>query len=193
VPAALVDEGLRDGAGIHGRIVQKESPLAGVVLDHLAAVAREISTLDPAAAIEALHAGAQLLVAAFRKAAHLSGTDRAALQAALMGRVRRHVEANLHQPDLTPTSVVEALQLKRATIYRWFEHEGGLAAYIRHRRLREAADELVRFPHRHVVEIAYGLGFNSASDFTRAFRRAFDMSPQDMRLRALDLQRRQLA
>ncbi|CAB3789296.1 helix-turn-helix domain-containing protein [Paraburkholderia fynbosensis] len=193
VPAALVDEDWRDGAGIHGRIVRKEAPLAGVVLEHLAAVAREIPSLEPAAAIEALHTGAQLLLAAFRKAAHLSGTDRAALQAALMGRVRRHVEANLHQPDLTPTSVVAALQLKRATIYRWFEHEGGLGAYIRHRRLREAADELVRFPHRHVVEIAYGLGFNSASDFTRAFRRAFDMSPQDMRVRALDLQRHQPA
>ena len=188
VPAAVVDEGLRDGARIHGRIVQKDSPLTGLVLDHLAAVAREIPSLEPASAIEALHAGAQLLVAAFRKAAHLSGADRAALQAALMGQVRRHVEANLHQADLTPTSVVQALQLKRATIYRWFEHEGGLGAYIRNRRLREAADELVRFPHLQVVEIAYGLGFKSASDFTRAFRRAFDMSPQDMRARALDLQ-----
>jgi AraC-like DNA-binding protein len=193
VPAAVVDEGLRDGAGIHGRIVQKDSPLAGLVLDHLAAVAREIPSLEPASAIEALHAGAQLLVAAFRKAAHLSGEDRAALQAALMGQVRRHVEANLHQADLTPTSVVQALQLKRATIYRWFEHEGGLGAYIRHRRLREAADELVRFPHLQVVDIAYGLGFKSASDFTRAFRRAFDMSPQDMRARALDLQLRKPA
>jgi AraC-like DNA-binding protein len=192
VPAALVDEGLRDGAGIHGRIVQKESPLAGLVLDHLAAVAREIASLDPASAIEALHAGAQLLIATFRKAAHLSGADRAALQAALMGQVRRYVEANLHQPDLTPTSVVQALQLKRATIYRWFEHEGGLGAYIRNRRLREAADELVCHPQRQVVEIAYGLGFKSPSDFTRAFRRAFDLSPQDMRARALDLQRREL-
>ena len=190
VPAATVDEGLRDGAGIHGRIVQQGSPLAGLVLDHLAAVAREIPSLDPASAIEALHAGSQLLVAAFRKQTRLSGADRAALQSALMGRVRRYVEANLHQGDLTPTSVVQALQLKRATIYRWFEHEGGLGAYIRNRRLREAADELVRYPHRQVVEIAYGLGFKSASDFTRAFRRAFDMSPQDMRARALDLRLR---
>jgi AraC-like DNA-binding protein len=190
VPASVVDEGLRDGAGIHGRIVQKQSPLAGVVLDHLAAVAREIPSLDPACAIDALHAGAQLLLAAFRKAARLSGADRAALQAVLMGQVRRYVEANLHHDDLTPTSVVQALQLKRATIYRWFEHEGGLGAYIRNRRLREAADELVRFPHLQVAEIAYGLGFKSPSDFTRAFRRAFDMSPQDMRARAFDLRLR---
>ena len=94
------------------------------------------------------------------------------------------------KPTSRPTSVVQALQLKRATIYRWFEHEGGLGVYIRNRRLREAADELVRFPHLQIAEIAYGLGFQSASDFARAFRRAFDMSPQDMRVRAQLLKER---
>lgn len=188
VPAAVVDETLRDGTAIHGRIVQQGAPLTGLVLAHMAALARDIPRLDPASAIEGLQAGAQLLVAAFRKEARLTGTGRAALQAAVMGRVRRYIDANLHQGGLTPASVVEALQLKRATIYRWFEHEGGLGTYIRHRRLREAADELVRFPHLQVTEIAYGLGFQSPSDFTRAFRRAFDMSPQDMRARAFALQ-----
>ncbi|WP_408528334.1 helix-turn-helix transcriptional regulator [Paraburkholderia fungorum] len=192
-PASIVDEAFRDGASIHGRIVQHGAPLMGVVFDHMTALARELPTLDPAAASEALNAGTQLLVAAFRKEARLTGAGRAALQAAIMGQVRRYVEANLHQGDLTPTSVVHALQLKRATIYRWFEHEGGLGAYIRNRRLREAADELVRFPNLLVTEIAYGLGFQSASDFTRAFRRAFDMSPQDMRARALDLRHRHAA
>ncbi|CAN7725594.1 helix-turn-helix transcriptional regulator [Paraburkholderia sp. DD10] len=188
VPAAMIHQELRDGAALHGRIVQQGSPLAGLALDHLAALAREIPRLDAGSASEALHAGAQLLTAVFRQEARLTGADRAALQAALMGRVRRYVEANLHDGELTPTRVVQALQLKRATIYRWFEHEGGLGAYIRNRRLREAADELVRFPQLQVAEIAYGLGFHSASDFTRAFRRAFDMSPQDMRGRALALQ-----
>ncbi|WP_409518718.1 hypothetical protein [Paraburkholderia sp. LEh10] len=36
----------------------------------------------------------------------------------------------------------------------------------------------MRFPQLQVMEIAYGLGLKSASDFTRAFRRAFDMSPK---------------
>ncbi|WP_233855945.1 helix-turn-helix domain-containing protein [Paraburkholderia sp. HD33-4] len=187
VPASLVDEQLRDGVGIHGRIVRNEAPLAGLALGHLAALAHEVAALDAAAAIDALQTGRQLLIAAFRKEARLTGADRAALQSALMAQVRRYIDANLHQSDLTPDHIVQALHLKRATIYRWFEHEGGLAAYIRHRRLREAADELVRFPHLQVTEIAYGLGFVSASDFTRAFRRAFDMSPQDLRARALEL------
>jgi len=188
VPRAIVDAGLPDGESIHGRIVLQGSPLAGLVLDHVTAISKEIPWLDPGAASDALTTGARLLVAAFRKESRLMGADRAALQAAVMGQVRRYVEANLHQGDMTPTGVVDALQLKRATIYRWFEHEGGLGAYIRHRRLRMAADELVRFPQLPVTAIAYGLGFKSASDFTRAFRRAFDVSPQDMRAHAFDLQ-----
>jgi AraC-like DNA-binding protein len=81
--------------------------------------------------------------------------------------------------------VLAASPLSRPTLYRLFEAEaeaeGGLAAYIRNRRLREAADELHRYPRKAIVEIAYGTGFNSASDFNRAFRRAYDMSPSDFR------------
>ncbi|WP_121311477.1 helix-turn-helix domain-containing protein [Paraburkholderia sp. BL17N1] len=53
--------------------------------------------------------------------------------------------------------------------------------YIRHLRLRRAANELIRYPHLAVTAIAYGLGFKSASDFTRAFGRAYDIAPQDFR------------
>jgi len=188
VPRQTIEAGLPDSEALHGRIIEFGSPLARLALDHLAATRNILPTLAAHDAADALNAGAQLLLAAFRQDVRLTGAGRAALQAAVLARVRRFVEANLHQADLTPTRVVEALQLKRATIYRWFEHEGGLGAYIRHRRLREAADELVRFPQLQVTEIAYGLGFKSASDFTRAFRRAFDISPQEMRARALSLQ-----
>jgi AraC-like DNA-binding protein len=187
VPRDIVEAGLPDAGSIHGRIVQQGTPLGRLILDHAAAISRDMPKLDRHGATDALTAGAQLLIAAFRKESRLTGAGRASLQVAVMGQVRRYVEANLHQGNLTPTSVVEELQLKRATIYRWFEHEGGLGTYIRNRRLREAADELIRFPHLQVTEIAYGLGFRSASDFTRAFRRAFDISPQDMRARAVEL------
>ena len=81
---------------------------------------------------------------------------------------------------------LQALQLPRLTLYRLFEHEGGLGAYIRNRRLREAADELVKFPNLPVMDIAYGRGFKSASDFTPAFRRTYEIAPQDLRFIALE-------
>lgn len=99
--------------------------------------------------------GAHLIVGAFAKQCGLSGDARAAIRAAVFGRVRRHVEHHLHEPELSLESIVAASQLSRAALYRLFEHEGGLATYIRNRRLREAADELIRFPKAPVVEIAY--------------------------------------
>jgi len=49
-----------------------------------------------------------------------------------------------------------------------------------HGRRVEAAAQLVRFPHVPVKDIAYGLGFNNASSSTRAFRRTYDMAPQEL-------------
>jgi AraC-like DNA-binding protein len=115
----------------------------------------------------------------------MSGSVRAAVRAAMFARTRNYIRAHLHQPTLTPENVIDALQLSRASVYRLFEHEGGLAAYIRNCRLQEAANELVRFPNLSVIEIAYGLGFKSASDFGRAFRRIYEMTPQDMRMTGL--------
>lgn len=87
----------------------------------------------------------------------------------------------LAREDLSPDSVMQAFPVARSTIYRMFVPHGGLHAYIRHCRLREAAQELVVMPQLSVTEIGYGLGFNSASDFSRAFSRQYDMSPRDYR------------
>ena len=189
VPRAMLAAHIGDCDALHGRVVPHEAPLARVIFDHFDAAARDLPALERPDAIDTLDAGAKLLIAAFAAKPHALPDARLALQAAVKGQVKRYVETHLHEGDLTPTKVVEALALKRATIYRWFEQEGGLGAYIRHRRLREAADELVRFPNLQISDIAFGLGFKSASDFTRAFRRAFDASPQETRVRALELLR----
>ena len=189
VPRSVVAAHTADCDALHGRILPEDAPLARFVCQHFDATARALPALKRPDAIDALEAGARLLLAAFADKPHALHDSRAALQTAVKGQVKRYVETHLHEADLTPMKIVDALGLKRATIYRWFEQEGGLAAYIRHRRLREAADELARFPNLQIADIAFGLGFKSASDFTRAFRRAFDVSPLEMRLRALDLLR----
>ena len=187
VPKSLVDSDFPDAEAIHGRIIERDSPLPRLVFDHMVSLSRDLPSMHPQEATDAVQVGAQLLVAAFQKQVRVNGKARAAMQSAVLGKIRRFVDANLHQSALTPSSIVDALELKRATVYRWFDHEGGLGTYIRNRRLREAADEMIRFPHRAITEIAYGLGFKSASDFTRAFRRAYGLSPRDARAQAFEL------
>jgi AraC-like DNA-binding protein len=147
----------------------------------LADLSRSLPTMSGQAAYDAIQSCALLIAAAFGKQAGLSGNARAAARTAMFAAARRYIDANLDQMDLTPDSVLAASRLSRSTLYRLFEPEGGLVAYIRSRRLREAAEDLHRYRNKAIVEIAYGLGFNSASDFTRAFRRAYDMSPSDFR------------
>ncbi|MFP3564922.1 helix-turn-helix domain-containing protein [Paraburkholderia sp. SIMBA_030] len=189
LPRMLVERSFPDAASLHGRWIHATNPLTRLMIEHVVALNRQIAGLDREEARQRFLTAAELLVAAFSRQAGLSGNGRAALRAAVYGQVRRHVETHLHDPDLSPDSVLASLHLSRASVYRIFEHEGGLAAYIRSRRLRMAADELVRFPHMEVQDIASGLGFNDASGFTRAFRRAFDIAPRELHEYAPLLQR----
>lgn len=185
VPQTDVAATMSDPPALHGQILERTSPAAAPVFDYLIAFNARLPSLDRFSANREMQIGAALLLRAFDKQSAAKATTRAAVQSAIIDRVRRYVESNLHEATLSPSTVIDALQLKRATVYRWFDEEGGLGAYIRHRRLRAAMRELVHFPQMRVIDVAYSLGFNSASDFTRAFRRAYGMSPQDARMQAL--------
>ncbi|MFM0041737.1 helix-turn-helix domain-containing protein [Paraburkholderia sediminicola] len=181
LPRSLVESVLPEAESIHGSMIEYHSPLAQMIPGHLANLGQNLHKMNAQEAHSAMYTCALLIAAAFGKEARLTGNARAAARTAMFSTARRYIEANLGQMDLTLESVLAASQLSRPTLYRLFEPEGGLAAYIRNRRLREAADELHRYPGKAIVEIAYGVGFNSASDFNRAFRRAYDMSPSDFR------------
>ncbi|MBB3258258.1 AraC-like DNA-binding protein [Paraburkholderia bannensis] len=181
VPATLVQEVFPDPEAIHGRTLDGSLPLEQLILDHVATLGQTIGSMNALEADEAIRAAGRLTVAAFGRQARLSGDARAAARAAMFGQIRRYIQAHLTDDELSPESVLAAFEFPRPTLYRLFQHEGGVNAYIRQQRLRRAADDLIRHPHLAVVEIAYGLGFKSASDFTRAFRRAFDMAPLDYR------------
>ncbi|MGJ3704275.1 helix-turn-helix transcriptional regulator [Variovorax sp. AFSI2.2] len=182
VPAAVVEEVFPDPEAIHGlAIEQAETPVARLAVEHVAALASRVGRMNAAAVQADARAGAQLLVAALGRQARLGDSGRAGARAAVFGQARRYIQAHLHRADLSPDDVIAALQLSRPTVYRLFQHEGGLGSYIRHLRLRHAADELARHPSAMVADVGYGAGFKSASDFSRAFRRAYDMSPQDFR------------
>lgn len=192
VPRPVIEQTLAHAESFHGRVLENKTPLTRLIIDHVAALSKSLPGMTENEAIQAFDVGIQLMLGAFAKQAKLGGTLRAAARSAMFDKARRYVKENLYEPWLTPESVLAELQLPRATVYRLFQHEGGLGRYIINRRLREAADELVRYPDRQVIEIAYSLGFNSASDFTRAFRRYYGMPPQEHRFMAIEKMRKYL-
>jgi AraC-like DNA-binding protein len=73
--------------------------------------------------------------------------------------------------------------LSRASLYRLFEPVGGVASYIRTRRLARARQELTApgLEDRRIGPIAYRAGFHSIPAFNSAFRPAYGQTPRSTR------------
>jgi AraC-like DNA-binding protein len=181
VPRTALQEIFPDPGALHGRVLGANEPAAHLVRQRVNVFAANVSRMAFDDAYRRLREIVQLIAEAFGEQAGLRGSKPAIARAIAFDAARRFVQANLTEFDLSPERVVESLALSRATIYRLFQHEGGLHAYIRHLRLRAAADDLIRLPGVPITDIAFSVGFKSATDFTRAFRRAYGFAPQEVR------------
>lgn len=181
VPRHLLERVFPDPGAIHGRLLEPGKPATRLIVERAGALVARLRHMRFEDAHRSLAELVRLIADAFGEVAGFSGSQRAVSRALMFEEVRRYVRANLQEDSLSPQSVIESLGLVRSTTYRLFEHEGGLGAYIQSLRLRVAAADLVRAPRVPIRDIAYSLGFKSASHFTRAFQGAYEMTPREMR------------
>jgi AraC family transcriptional regulator len=99
----------------------------------------------------------------------------------LLNRALEIVDHNL-TGDLTVASLAHDLGYSRSALDRLFVETLGdtPARHIRSRRMRAAAYDLVSSRKR-IMDIALDYRFDSQEAFTRAFRRAFDRTPNEYR------------
>lgn len=181
MPGTLLHDVFPDPSALHGRTLSPRLPAVRYLTGRVLSFAAQIRYVASWDAHRILREIVLLIADAFGEQAGLRGSKPALARAMAFDQARRYVHANLRDDDLSPDRVVESLGISRPAVYRLFQHEGGLGAYIRHVRLRAAAHELVAWPGIPVQDIAYAHGFKSASDFSRAFRRAYGLTPHDMR------------
>lgn len=107
---------------------------------------------------------------------------------ALVLRIQAFVLAHLGDRDLTPGTIAAAHHISVGYLHRLFRREGRTVAdWVRKQRLERARRDLADPAQRatSVQALAARWGFSHASDFSRAFRRAYGMSPRDYRENAL--------
>lgn len=92
---------------------------------------------------------------------------------------RNHVRAHLDDLTLDAAALMGALHCSRATLFRLFRDEGGVARYIRDQRLDRCLDDLLHrdVEGRTVGAIATHWGFENPSHFHRIFTERFGTRP----------------
>lgn len=162
---------------LHGSILKADNPVVCVLASALTSMSKEAEGLS--GSIDDLSEGlAALSAAASRQVSNLALAPHDSLAV-----IRRYIESNLGAHDLGVNKLVRTFGLSRASVYRLFEPLGGIASYIRSRRLERAHEEIGAsgLDGRRIAPIAYGVGFRSIAAFNRAYQEAYACSPRESR------------
>ncbi|MEM7750298.1 MAG: AraC family transcriptional regulator [Pseudomonadota bacterium] len=95
--------------------------------------------------------------------------------------IRKFILENLTDPDMNADRLIKKFGASRATVYRAFAEEGGIARYILDQRLERAKWDLMTGDGKRglVRATAERYGFQDTGNFNRAFRRKFGAAPRD--------------
>jgi AraC-like DNA-binding protein len=184
----IADETFRSGdtgADLHGAVLRGHTALGGLLRDYFQSLQQRLPAVTQSEAPAVVQATAQILAACLRPSADTLAQAQPQIQGVTLGRIRHYIAQNAAAP-LTPDLLCRTFGISRSQLYRLFEPLGGVAQYVQQRRLVRAFQALGNPANRRlrVAEVAARHGFTSEAHFSRAFRKAFGMTPSDVRATA---------
>lgn len=109
--------------------------------------------------------------------------------AGLSPAIRQLIDERLDDLDLDADALRRIFHCSRSTLYRLFEEEGGVARYLRGRRLQRCFDELTapEVAGGTIAEVATRWGFENPSHFNRVFKGRFGVAPSLVVRRSVEM------
>ncbi|EFC81944.1 helix-turn-helix domain-containing protein [Parafrankia sp. EUN1f] len=163
----------------------RDSPLYGLMTDHVAHLVREAPSLSVDPAAHLLGRGSiELARALLASAAHAEPRARDVLDETLLTQIRAYCRRHLVDPDLRPAVIAAAHNISVRHLYKiCAQADFSLEQWIIGERLRGAREELRRPEHRHrtIAMVASRWGFSDPTHFTRRFRRLHGVTPREWR------------
>ncbi|AQR66386.1 hypothetical protein BXU06_16035 [Aquaspirillum sp. LM1] len=184
IPRAILETKLPRLEALHGLVLKAGSTWNRILSQHLLVLFEQAPSMTLRECERIANGSIALLAACLQ--GEIEARDEQTASASVTSmvlQIRRHIDAHLSDPALGADQVAARFALSRATLYRLFEPLGGVADYIRARRLRRAffalrARELANL---RISEIAQRCGFASMATFTRAFKAAYGITPAALR------------
>ncbi|MEO1483119.1 MAG: helix-turn-helix domain-containing protein [Myxococcota bacterium] len=163
---------------IDGTVIGPENPAGQLLAQTIIGLGRVIRDLDPE---QRLHAFNSVLaqLGALKAPRHEVAKDQ------IWERARAYIMTSLSDPELTPDQVATAIGVKRRTLDAAFARRAeSVGRFIWGQRLERAAAILAGATGSSLTRVAFSCGFNSASHFSRAFRRRFGVPPGEYAARS---------
>jgi AraC-like DNA-binding protein len=95
--------------------------------------------------------------------------------------VKSYIETRLDDEDLTPEVIARDNGISLRYLHYLFKGSGAsVSEWVREQRLNKCRQKLTsaKFERETITNIAFSMGFNSASHFTRLFKQRFGMTPR---------------
>ncbi|WP_193172632.1 helix-turn-helix domain-containing protein [Nisaea nitritireducens] len=184
IPRDMLEGALKSQNDQHLRTLSGEEPMVKLLRDHMMSLKALASQMSHRQAIEIAPATVGLTAACLNAAIDQEAPSQTAgVAMAQLTMIRRFIEANLSESDLSAEWIARRVGASRSKLYQLFDVFGGVGAYIRDRRLRRALLALTdeRSKHRPIYDIALASGYTSDAAFSRAFRTRYGIAPRDVR------------
>lgn len=165
-------------------LVLPETPLTRAVGMYLTRLLFELACEPPldAPTAAALEAATLELITAVTAQLQQHDEGTAARRRKLRTAVSRLIDREFASPTCSVDSIAHALHVSKRQLYRAFaDDEGGIAGLLARRRLEAAYELLTRQPQLSVAEVAERCGYGDAGTLRSRFRRAYDLSPSQLR------------
>ncbi|MXN76787.1 helix-turn-helix domain-containing protein [Burkholderia sp. 4701] len=168
-------------SNLHGTIFSGN--MSQLLEDYLRILIDKIGTLSQSEALHAEEATLSLVKAMLNPFGADAANARNELLATLYVKIKEYIRQNLESPDLSPERICKDIGISRSSLYRLFEQDGGVANYIRKRRLLAVHRALMSpgSPRHRIGDLAYRYGFNSNTQLSRAFKQEFGHAPSETR------------
>lgn len=166
----------------HGCVLRGDTALGGLLGDHMRSLVARLPAMTRDESAAAASATAAMVAACFRPASAVAGRSAQNIAEPLGERIRRYFADHLDEAPKVQ-EICTHFGISRASLYRLFEDQGGVAAFIRNRKLSRAFTRLMSPNQRglRIAEIALEAGYENEAHFSRAFRQAFDLTPSQVR------------
>ncbi|CAN7530256.1 AraC family transcriptional regulator [Caballeronia sp. LjRoot29] len=186
IPRQAIDRRTGGALRLHGLSWEAADPIGLLIASHMRSLVSVASAMDDEQARVAGEATLDFVAACvLRRAERWEQSGDPRLTPVIRAQALSFIEGNLADMSLGPARLREILKVSRTALYELFEPMGGVAEYVRARRLDEAMRRLESPLHARelIGAIACAVGFMSESTFNRAFKERFGCTPTEARRR----------